>query len=416
MRKLLRCLPVLVLGLFGCEDSPTTKFPPGKGPPDSAGPVTVKTITKGITFKPEVPEEPRTDELGRQLIGTYFDTTFGLFQASAYFNFNLPINGNFSDSFLNQRQIDSAVLKMATGNGGFGDQGTIQQVNFYRIDQTIQESETFGPNASIDVLSDPIGRLTDSLVPNQTFRVKLDQDFVTFFKDASVAQLTNNQNFINFFQGVAAIPQDQFSQNREGGIAYLGLLGSARIVFYQPNGRKDSILVDQRSARFNTYKYNREEAFVEVGQPSSQYGFLQPPSGLKTTLNFQTNEAEGIRQLLDDGKVNIHKANIIFPVSPTYHKRDAPPPVMEVWAEDNGDRALTDTTQFNKNRQQYRIDKPRYVQEILTAIADDRPPRYGALNFRVPFDPPRSNPALLIGANNPDAEGVRVEVTFSKVN
>lgn len=415
MRKFFCLLPVLILLLAGCDDSPTTQFPPGKGPPDSAGPIKVATITEGISFKPEEPTEPRTDELGRQLIGTYFDTTFGEVTAKAFFNFNLPINSDFSDSFLDQRSIDSAILKMPLGGGKFGDFSTVQTINFHRIDETIQESQTYGSDAEVKLINDPVGQWRDSLEPNTTMRVKLNDNFLDFFRGASVAQLTNNQNFTNFFKGLAAIPQDDFNVNRQGGIGFLRLLGRATIVFHQANGVRDSIVVDQRAARFNTYSYNRDDAFVTVGEPGKQFGFLQPPSGLKTTLTLDPNNPNGISRLLDSGKVSIHKADIILPVSQQYHAEEPPPSVLEVWADDDGEQALQDTTKFNQARQYYRINKVRYVQEILTAKADNRKARFGKLNFRVPFNPPQANTGLLQGANNPGSKGVRLEVTFSKI-
>lgn len=404
-----------MLLLTGCDDTPTSQFPPGKGPPDTAGPIKVTTIKEGFSFKPEKPEAPRSDERGRQLIGTYFDTTFGLFRANAFFNFNLPINGNFSDTFLNQRQIDSAVLKIPFDNGGFGNLNTVQNIRFYRLTEPLLEGDSYNPDTTFDYTEQPIGQWTNSPDPNSELRVKLNQNFVTYFEDASEAQLTNNQNFLNFFRGIAAIPQNEFFINGQGGIAYWRLLSQSRIVFYQPNGVRDSILVDQRGARVNTYEYKREGAFAERQSTSSQFGLLQPPSGLKTTMTLQKDVDKGISKLLSDGKVNIHKASFILPVSQEYHADKQPPPFLEVWADENGDRALTDTTEFNAERQQYRVDKPRYLQELLTAMAENRAARYNELNFRIPFDPPRANNALIQGSNNPTGEGVRIRVTYSKV-
>lgn len=415
MNKILLYTGVAFLLLTACKDTPTSQFPPGKGPPDTAGPVKVTTITEGFSFKYEKPEVPRSDEQGRQLIGTYFDTTFGLFRAKAFFNFNLPINGAFSDSFVNQRRIDSAILKIPFADGGFGNLKTVQNIRFYRLTEPILESETYSPDNTFNYTEQPIGQWTNALKNKSELRVKLNQNFIKFMKGASEAQLTNNQNFLNFFRGVAAIPQNDFFINGQGGIAYWRLLSQARIVFYQPNGVRDSILVDQRAARINTYSYDREGAFAQLNKTSNLFGLLQPPNGLKTTITLDKEEANGISKLLADGKVNIHKANFILPVSQEYHANKQPPPYIEVWADDDGDRALTDTVEFNSERQQYRVDKPRYLQELLTAIADNRPARYDELNFRIPFDPPRANGALIRGSNNPNSKGVRVKVTYSKV-
>ncbi len=415
MNKIVFYTGVAFLLLTACKDTPTSQFPPGKGPPDTAGPVKVTTITEGFSFKYEETQSPRSDEQGRQLIGTYFDTTFGLFRANAFFNFNLPINGDFSDSFLNQRQIDSAVLKIPFADGSYGNLNTVQNIRFYRLTEPILESETYSPDTTFNYTKQPIGQWTNAFKNKSELRVKLNQNFTNFIKGASEAQLTNNQNFLNFFQGLAAIPQNDFSINNKGGIAYWRLLSQARIVFYQPNGIRDSILVDQRAARINTYEYDREGAFSQLNKTSNQFGLLQPPNGLKTTLSLDKEEANGISELLSDGKVNIHKANFILPVSQEYHANRQLPTYLEIWADEDGDRSLTDTTEFNGERQQYRVDKPRYLQELLTALAENRPARFNELNFRIPFDPPRANGALIRGANNPNDTGVRIKVTFSKV-
>lgn len=361
-------------------------------------------------MKPEVPQEPQTDERGRQLIGTYYDTTFGQVKANAFFNFNLPINADLSDTFLQERSIDSAVLKIPYDQGSFGDIETTQTIEFYQLEETITEDAIYGANASFDYSNEPVARWTGKFDPSGSFRVQLNERFLNQIRQADISQFTNNANFQNFFQGLAAIPANDFDINNKGGFAYWELINQASIVFYQPNGVRDSVLADQRSARVNTYDFDRTGALAQPGQFNNQFGFLQPLGGLKTTIRFKE-----LGLLLKEGRINVHKAELIMPISRKYHDGRQPPDYIEMWADDNGEKSLTDTARFIDEQQVYREDKARYIQELLTAKSDDRQPQYGALNIRIPFEPPRGNPLLIKGANNPKGQGVKLILTLSKV-
>ena len=408
-------LPCFLLAVTACneDNETTTGLPPGEGPRDSTGPIQSTVIKEGLITETRLTREQRGDELGRQLVGTYYDTVFGQMKGKAFFNFQLP-REDFSDSFLDERIIDSAILTIpldTRGNGGFGNFETQQTIEFFILDGAILERNPYDIRQDFQLESQPVAKWNDTFRLGQTLRVKLNDNFLEVFRNAEKGQLTTDVDFQNLFNGLGAVPADNFQQHNKGALAPMRLIDQASIVFYQPNGA-DSILVNDNAARTNTFSYDRSNATVELNTVNNKFAFVQPLGGVKTELRVP-----GAKQILDDSntKVNVHEAKINLPVSRKYHEDRKPPRTLEVWADLDGEQALRDTPSYNAEQRRYQLNKPRYLQEILVAESEDRPSRLGALNIRLPPRPPRANPLLINGANNPSERGVTLEITYSKV-
>lgn len=406
-------IPLVILIGYGCEESDSvTGSPPGESIDEK--PVSVGEASFNV--KTDFMESRETDELTRDMLGTYFDTTFGRFKAMIYTNFKLADDG-FSETFINQPEnVDSVILTLPFGGDEayFGNKSTEQTIAFYELEERIFRENAYRSDADLDHNDTKFGEWNGTLDPAKgELRVKMNQDMLDKFRNATEENLNSSESFEGFFNGLFIRPEDDFnSQSGQGAIAYLELQEGAQLDFYHNDTMKDSVLVNAESARINTYDSDISNASADTGF-SQDHAFVKPLGGLKATLTF-----DSLEKWVEDGLIAVHKAEVTLPASSFYHESHTPPDVLRMEATNSAGDVLTETeVDYQEEEQRYQFNIPLYFQDVFKSYAKGEQPDLGGLDISIPEDEPvLANPLLVpLGMNNGKTDSVKVEFTYSKV-
>ena len=208
----------------------------------------------------------RTDELSRNLLGSLYDSTFGVTTASVYSQFVLSTNGI---SFGMNPQIDSVVLEMRYFDKIFGDTNTLQHIHIYELEDELHYDSVYYSNSFFKINPDEYAdlvfypRLHDSVVVgNDTLppmlRVKLKNEFGQKILDADSSTLQDIDKFLSFFKGLAIISEPVYDR---GALFAIDLKAKgSRLQFYYHNEAGDSLkyslYVTANTAYVNRYEHN----------------------------------------------------------------------------------------------------------------------------------------------------------------
>ena len=409
-------LITLFTGLTGClDEDKISDPPPGQGDQRqiqimTIDPVDMKTVTA---------DRVRTDDLSKNLIGTYFDTVFGQTKAEVYFNFSVPDEG-LSDTFINHvsGSIDSAFLNLpyADNSALIGELNTDQTLHFFELTEELdaQDGEYFSDDEISYDKANPLAQYTGTFKPDKQdfFSIELSQDFLNKFENADPGDLEGTGSLKSFFNGMAAVPQDNFQNNRKGGILSWQLTEGANVVFYHHDGLRDTIRVADNDKRVNTYSLDRSEAFAS-SKGNANYGFIQPLGGLDLKLSLP----DSVQNIVKDGKVSIHRASFNLPIDEAYGETVEPPKTVFLFNQDNEDIRFLDTAQYRSDESRYVFNNPTYVQALLDAYAEGGSSPFSGLTVQIPNNLPLSpNPLLIPKANKNGRGGVKMKLTYSKVS
>ncbi len=417
-RKIFFSAIFLLAILISCQDEQKLSDPPpGKSTDSGNGPV--KTLkVDSIQVKTQKAQSVRTDNLSRNLIGTYYDSVFGQVQSQLFFDFHLPFEG-LSDKFVNDRanNIDSAILSIPydENNDHLGNLNTPQTIEFYELQEKLNPDKDYLSDANLSYDGSKVfAEKSGPFKINQRahFKVKLKGAFVNKFENASSENFKNNEKLKAFFKGLAAIPQDNFQSNEKGAITYWQLKKGARIVFYHHNDLTDTLVVNDNSTSVGTYSLDHSNAIASA-KPNPDYGFIQPMGGFKLLLQLPGS----LKTIPEENRVKVHKATFTLPLSKKYHPKVVQPiGTLFMFNEDQGAIKFLDTANYRSKKVEYRFNNPTYLQRLLNAYYDQQTPNLSGLTVQIPNNlPVTANPLLIPKANKMGGKGVRMTLTYSKV-
>lgn len=327
-----------------------------------------------------------------QLLGSYFDPTFGKAKASIYTQFRLPSSNvpNFGEG----ATLDSVVLSLKTRSyyGKVKKLGGYQTFRVFRVTEeltdTIYSNDTFstdptelGSKTILPAPNDSIKINGISLDPQ--IRIKLDPSFGNELLTSTAA---NNDDFLQQFKGLYITPDNPNQGKGEGAILYLEMQDTdSRLTLYFHNNSSDSlqfsylINADGEWSGYFEHDYTAAtDISAQLSDPSlgQQKVFIQSMQGLRTQISFPH-----LLELPDIDRIVIHKAELIFTAVGDANKVYYPLPSGLTLARNNADGTLVNLKDAAAGESyfggvltssnQYRFNISFYIQDLLDREYED---------------------------------------------
>ncbi len=334
----------------------------------------------------------RTDDLPTNLVGSMFDSTFGVTNAGVATQFVLSSNGV---SFGENPQLDSLILEIRYSGTLYGDSTTPQTLHIYELSEDIYydtayysnyQVQTYGVDyANMQFVPSPHDSIImgdDTLAP--MLRINLSQlnpELANKILNADSASLADNESFIDFFKGLYITTEPVTSGGALFGVDLLGR--GTRLALYFSNDEEDSLLYNfyvaaTASPRINTYSHDYSLAADDFKQQvlqgdttlGNQKFYVQGAAGVKAIIK--------IPDLRDNDSLNYeHIAiNEVKLFLPGYDKSKYPPQKLALVRilEDGSYEPLIDEYEgdayfggdYQEGANQYRFRITRYTQKLIT--------------------------------------------------
>jgi hypothetical protein len=367
----------------------------------------------------------RADRTSLVPFGSYFDPYFGVTTSSVYLNFIL---GNiFSNGLTGVNQVDSVVLRVRfatpTHYGNIGKyKGTIK-VSVHQLMEklTVYSSSNpgYGSTRNLNVNSTPIG--TGIIVPNPYdsvsvqgvkeaphIRIKLNTAFGTQLL-SNPGGFTSTQAFADYFYGLflKVVPANNFG---DGGFVYLFPPGEGTrlSVYYNDTSKIEFKVNADNSVWIGHHEHNYSNAippFTNLSGPVSGGGsnplLIQPLTGTKIKIHIPY-----LKNFNADKSIGINKAELIFPVDPTYLDNYAPTEQLLLSRQspiNDSTYALADDPQslgtnggkYDADKKEYKFNIKLHVQAIMSGFVGN-----DTLVLRAAGQTVRANRVALYGTGN----------------
>ncbi len=265
-----------------------------------------------------------------QLLGALRSAEYGLNQSSLVTNFILP-GANFA--YPSTFNIDSVVLQLKYIPSGQynGDLNTPMTIRVSELSEQIFPDTVYYSdrvfNTSANVFNGVVQHnINDSieLVENGKtikygahLRLKLDQNMVNKFANATAANLGSNQAFQSYLQGLKLEVETSSLAAGQGNVVYLDLTNSVSgiAVYYNDTGK---YLFPTRglTAKVNLFHHDFSGSANVTSQLNSTSSFdetyIQSMAGLKTLI-----EVPGLTELARTGTYAVVNARFDFYFDPT---------------------------------------------------------------------------------------------------
>ena len=274
-------------------------------------------------------DKVRTDELvsSQGMIGSIYDPVFGKTTTTLYTQLKMSVE---APAFGINPVCDSLVLVLPYISL-FGDKAALITFKVYELSQALFLDSVYYSNMKVDY--DPnsllaqktfLPRVNDSvkiekgkkIIPQ--LRLKFNTALGNRILTASANNLINNENFIQFFKGIA-ITTDEENTSGEGSLVSFNLLSTfSRLRMYYHNAKDTSVYdfaITPSCARFNQYNhYEHISASPDfkaqlngdktLGQ---QKLYIQALGGTKVKLRFPY-----LKKWATDNKIIINEAQLIM--------------------------------------------------------------------------------------------------------
>lgn len=268
----------------------------------------------------------RTANLSYALIGSMIDPVFGTTQAEWYSQIRLAKEPT---TFGEYPVLDSAFLILPYSSA-YGDTLSNMTIRLYELTEDIIDSVHVYSNHTVAYdHQNPLGSLTFTPRPNDSayyagstqapaIRIPLNSRFATRVLHADTSVLTTNDEFLEYFKGIALIA-DPVQATGKGSIIKMKIAaGSSKIEMYYHNETDTSTYnfgINSDCARFNHYDHDgysgaspmltaQLDGDTLLGE---QFLFLQAMGGVRVKLQFPN-----LLQWVDKEKVVINDAQLIL--------------------------------------------------------------------------------------------------------
>ena len=372
---------IFVLGLVSCKKDDSS-VGVGIQPENELLGVEVVDTFSLIMYSKQI-DSVRTDELTRNIVGSYMDAELGPTSASSYFH--LRTDGTNLIFETDSITVDSVVLAMAYdsyyGNldqQTFGVYEVLEDFStdsiFYNIDYLNHDSTNSLVEPGFEsVIPDPLNAvtiLTNEEVPE--LRLRLKNSLGETLINANPADLATAEDFVNYFKGLCVKPLNGTQMDEEGALLYFDLenVFSRLIVYYthMEDGvaelKQFNLNVTNNSARFTRVEHDYSGTNFEAQLADSTLG--QTQTMIQTLGGIETNVyVPFIEKLKDSGQVVINKAELVLPAD--YYQGSSIYPVQELviyHVNDDGEIEFIPDYPVTSFSQPYDIDNKEYVFHI----------------------------------------------------
>ncbi len=332
----------------------------------------------------------KSDSLSHNLIGVINDAEFGRYEASSFFQFKLPQ----VDKVISSQTLDSVVLfiQYTSSIAYYGNLNSELSFKVYELSESMNSTVTHS-NQTYTYNPTPVGsftgkvKLTDSLQITELGKrvkvspgisIKLSTAMAQKLFNASATDLKSSDNFLQYFKGLAIVP-DQTPSIGSGVIAAVNLRGAFTKlrVYYNDSLQSDFTVIDN-AKRFTQYKVTGQSNLIKNQKSASSIAnfdttFVQAMTGAKTKIQFPN-----LFSIITSSskKISIGKAEIILrPVAGSFNNFFTLPTRLLLLHPDpttNLNAGIIDLIEpfyggkYNSITNEYRFNITRHIQSIFT--------------------------------------------------
>ncbi|MBN3035480.1 MAG: DUF4270 domain-containing protein [Bacteroidales bacterium] len=370
----------------------------------------------------------RSDNMARNLAGSYWDPVFGLTDAGFYAHARLSVN---APDFGESPQLDSVVLTLVY-YGYYGNTETPQTFTIHELDGDIYRDSVYYSTETVPLM-DQIGELTfiphpedsiyvDSVLQAPALRIPLAESFGEKILNAGSTNLADNTAFLAFFKGFCLSAQTVSAPN-EGAILYFNLLStSSKITIYYNDSLDFDLLINESCARIghftHDYSLSSDPVFVsQVLQNDTTLGtsrlYIQGTGGIKTLIFFP-----GLEEWAGSGRYAINQARLILPVEEAGIEHDPPPNLIVYRFEEGGTETYLDDQfegeeylggELTETGNQYQFRISLYIQQLVNGEPD-----YG-MSLNVSGPAIHANGAVLAGTGPELANRMKLRIIYTRL-
>lgn len=314
----------------------------------------------------------KTSNTDYLLVGEYDDPKFGIVKAESYVQVQ---RAQFNTEFGTNRVLDSIVLYLDTAYF-YGDRNNVQTIEIYQLDDDIYSNCTdddtcYNFNKAI-YGTQLLGSIsfTPSTLDTNIINIKLDDQLGIEFLNLDSATLSTDTLFIDYFKGIALVPQNISAVCR-----FTIKTGETAIKLFYNDSLELKFQINTSSARFNHIESDITNTAIGSLTSTSEISteqlndecYLQAGIGIKTKIKFPYLD------IFKDsvGDVAINKAELIISDVSGSSDGFTPPDFLFLFEIDT-----TKSFYDNNNKIQYElIQYSEYIQTnssfILTAYFQD---------------------------------------------
>lgn len=329
--KIIAMAMVMAMFTFSCKNDPDRIGIDIQPESDKLNVYSTDTVT--VVAHSIYVDSVRTDETSRTMLGSYFDPVFGPTTSSLYLQLRLSTaevdlgESPVLDSMIMTMEYFNVTLSGNQKLPAYGDTTTPQTFRIFEIDETFSPDSVYYSNNTLAVKSEQAGVLTFEPHPTDSvmidainypaqFRIKMEDTFVQKFRDASEADFSSLDNFLEFFKGIYITP-DEVSMG--GAIMFINISSIfTRMTLYYSNAEEDSLEyyfpITSSSARFMNFNHNymlADPVFQNQLNGDTALGnqtfYLQPMAGIATIIEFPY-----LKNLSSLGTIALNEAKLKF--------------------------------------------------------------------------------------------------------
>jgi len=382
----------------------------------------------------------KTDSLSQNLVGVLNDPIFGVYQASTFCEFKLPQ----IDKVISTETLDSVVLMLqyTSTSAYYGDLNSPLSFKVYELNQNMSSSVSHS-NQTLTYNSTPIAaftgqvKLSDSIYITELGKqvkaapgisLKLSNAAAQKLFNATLNDLHSNDNFLQFFKGIAIVP-DQTPAVGSGVIPAFNLRGGfTKIRIYYNDSLQSDFKVIDNAKRFSEYQTSNSNAVIAKQKSAAaatdfDTTYVQAMAGAKTWVQFPnlfsiiSNPAK---------KVAIGKAELVVrPLAGTFSSPFSLPSRLLIVQPDasNGLNApILDAFEpfyggkYNSLNNTYTFNITRHIQSVLTDYQVNGKNSNKGLYIIVPSDLPIAPSRIVIDSRKRlQNEGIQLKLIYTEL-
>lgn len=431
-------LLVLATLVFSCAKEPHD-IGTGVIPPNSKLEFAYDTVINVEAYS-FIEDSVRTDETSLNVLGSYWDPTFGITTASFYTQLRLSSTGH---RFGTNPIVDSAFIALAY-SGSYADTLENLTLKIHELTDTIGYSTEYYSNSTLAFDPTPLysaqtlfkpsdSVLIDTTMVSPRLQIRIDQTAASFIQrllNANETVMGSNVEFTKYVKGLYFTVENASAPD-QGILAYINLESAISGLTLHYHNSTDTALFQyvfgSSAARFNNYNHfgyqHADPTFKQqVVDKDTTLGkeqvYVQAMAGVRTKLRFPD-----LSNLKHNGKAAaINEARLIFYDTENNQKYKAPGSLLLIKESKNGDIGFLpdqyinetyfggyrDSTNYN-----YSFRVTRYIQSL---ILND------TLSTEIFLQAPSSavrGHRMIIGGSKPtspanSSKGIKLQVLFTK--
>ncbi len=268
-----------------------------------------------------------TSNQSRILIGNYNDPIYGKVKSESYFELvpeNLDLDNTSSDTDTPNYVYDSIAMILRYDRYYYGDTTNVQNISIHRLTQKVKPNnndDNFYNNSSLNYQTSSIGNRTFYPKPNEkdSINITLDNTFgIELFEKLKYNQVTNYEEFIDFFKGVVIKPNTTNSSNVIG----FKTTSVIRLYYSEEDNTEDESLykdfaIEDIAKQFNNISLDRTGTIIQdlptynsklPSELTNNSSYIQSGTGVACRIDFP--HIKELKQISDKGI--IVDAELIF--------------------------------------------------------------------------------------------------------